>query len=165
MGYFKDLGDNKYRLFVEAGTDKKGNRKRRTRIVRASGVREVRKLLIAFENEVDNEKEVLDQITFGDFVEQWKNAYAIPNLSPSTREVYYGILDYFIPIFKDEVMTEIKTIDLVDFFAQEILNNKKQLEKKYNVMLSLFTHATRWNVLESNPMIGVSKPKIKRKKR
>lgn len=165
LGYFKDLGNNKYRLFVEVGIDKKGKRKRKTKVVNASGIREARKLLAAFENDALNQKDELERITFSEFVQRWKQAYAIPKLSASTREVYDGILDYLLPIFNDESMVEIKTIDLVEFFAKEISEDKKQLEKKYNVMLSLFTHATKWGVIENNPMIGVDKPKLKRKKR
>lgn len=165
MAHYTELGDNKYRLFVEAGYDRKGKRKRRTRVVTASGVREVRKLLTAFEHEVENEEEQLEQITFADFVERWKQAYAIPKLSVSTREVYDIILSYLLPIFGDYVMNDIHTIDLVEFFAKEINEEKKSLEKKYNVMLSLFSHAFKWNIIKMNPMEGVDKPKIKRKKK
>lgn len=165
MGYFKELGNNKYRLFAEAGLDKKGKRKRRTRIVQASGVREVRKLLTAFENEVENEKEEVEKITFSGFVDRWWNVYAIPKLAASTREVYERILKYLLPIFGDDIISDIKTIDLVEFFAKEIADENKSMEKKYNVMLALFTSAAKWGVIESNPMIGVDKPKIKRKKR
>ncbi|MGE6370602.1 tyrosine-type recombinase/integrase [Planococcus kocurii] len=166
MAYYKDLGSGRYRLFAEAGKGKKGSRKRKTRIVRASGVRELNRLLSDFEYEVrNNEEQSIENITFGKFVDRWRKNYAVEELEDTTLQTYEGVLKFIIPSFEDSLMTEIRTLDIVEYFSTEKELVRKSLEKKYYALLSIFKHALQWEVIESNPMDGVKKPTVKKKKK
>ncbi|WP_392454860.1 tyrosine-type recombinase/integrase [Chryseomicrobium aureum] len=166
MGHYQELGEGRYRLFVDNGKDRKGKRKRKTKIVHASGVRELKYLLRQFENEVENHKEDdTRRISFEEFVTMWKKNYMQTELELSTQQTYNGLLKFITPFFNEMDMDQIKTIDIVNYFTSEKENERRSLEKKYNVLLSLFSKAFDWGVIESNPMQGVKKPKTKPKKK
>lgn len=167
MGRYIDLGEGKYKLIVEAGYDRKGNRKRKTRIVKVSGKRELNKLLTYFEIEVQEamNKVIKEKVLFEDFVKDWKVNYVEPNLERSTKNNSYQVLSHVTPYFKGAYLDEISTLDILNFFSSEIKEGRKSLEKKYNLLLSIFSKAVAWNVLDHNPMHGVDKPKIQRKKK
>lgn len=166
VAYYKDLGDGRYRLFAEAGKGKKGKRKRKTKIVRASGTRELNRLLSDFEYEVRNsEDNSLENITFSKFVDQWHKNYAVEELEDTTLQTYEGVLKFIVPSFEDYLIREIRTLDIVEFFSNEKAHDRKSLEKKYYALLSIFKHALQWEVIESNPMDGVKKPTVKKKKK
>lgn len=167
MGRYIDLGEGKYKLIVEAGYDHKGKRKRKTRTVEASGKRELQKLLSYFEIEVQESIGHVSkaQINFEDFVEEWKLNYVEMNLERSTKNNTYQVLGFVVPYFKGMFINEITTLDILNYFSKEIKEGRKSLEKKYNLLLSIFSKAYAWNVIEHNPMHGVDKPKIQRKKK
>lgn len=166
MAYYKDLGNGRYRLFAEAGKGKKGRRKRKTRIVQASGIRELNRLLSDFEYEVrNNEDESIENITFGKFVPIWRKNYAEEELEDTTQQTYEGVLKFIVPAFEEELMSDIRTLDIVEYFAKEKRAGRKSLEKKYYALLSIFKYAVKWEVIQTNPMDGVKKPNIKKKKK
>lgn len=162
MGYYKDLGDGRYRLFAEMGKDKKAKRKRKTKIVRASGIREVNRLLSDFEYEVRNSEELnIENITFGTFLERWRKNFADVKLAATTNEVYDYVLKPIQAYFQDYLMREIRTLDIDDFFTAEIEAGHGSLEKKYYVLTSIFSHGLKWSIIENNPMESVDKPHLK----
>lgn len=165
MASFTDLGGGKFKLFVELGYDAKGKRIRRTKTIRASGPREARKMLSAFEVEVYNSVHIdPSKLTFTEFVERWKENYAEINLSASTREVYYGILKHIAPYFESKYIKDITTFHIVQYFTNEKKEGNGSLEKKYNILMSIFKHAYEWKVIKENPMVDVEKPKTSKKK-
>lgn len=165
MASYDDLGNGRYKLFVELGYDAKGKRIRRTKRVTASGPREVKKLLSAFEQEVYNSVQIDNsRLSFSVFVDQWKKNYADVSLSASTYEVYEGILNHITPHFENKFMKDITTFHIVQYLTNEKKAGNGSLEKKYNILMSLFKHAVEWKVIPSNPMDGVEKPKSKKKK-
>lgn len=166
MAYYKDLGNGRYRLFAEAGRNKKGERKRKTKIVKASGKRELNRLLTDFEYDVRNsEDESIETITFGKFLERWRKNYAYEELEDTTMQVYEGVLKFITPVFENRLISEIRTLDIVEFFSEEKEAGRRSLEKKYHALLSIFKYAYQWEVIDSNPMDGVKKPQTKKKKK
>lgn len=166
MAYYKDLGNGRYRLFAEAGKNKKGERKRKTKIVNASGKRELNRLLTDFEYDVRNsEDDSIEKITFEKFVLKWRKNYAEEELEDTTQQTYEGVLKFIVPAFQNELMSDIRTLDIVEYFAEEKRAGRKSLEKKYYALLSIFKYAVKWEVIQTNPMDGVKKPNTKKKKK
>lgn len=165
MASFEDLGGGKYRLYAELGYDAKGKRIRRSKTVKATGPRQLAKLLTDFDLEVSNNAHIdPTKLTFGVFVDKWRENYAEPELSASTLEVYNGLLKNITPVFETKYMKEITTFHIVQYFTGEKRKGKGSLEKKYNILMSIFKYATEWKVIANNPMLDVDKPKAAKTK-
>ncbi|WP_166462357.1 tyrosine-type recombinase/integrase [Psychrobacillus vulpis] len=167
MSSFKELIPNKkYRLYVELGYDAAGTRIRKTKIVECSGKRKAADLLRVFENEV---KESLhlddDNPTFKDFASRWTKNYAENELEASTKENYSYAMKSLEKHFGKKRLKDITTFQIVQFFTKEKVQNSN-LEKKYNLLKSIFKHAVLWKIVDerNNPMYGVQKPKHKKMK-
>lgn len=163
MAYFKHQEKNKYKLFAEAGYDTKGKRIRKTKLVNASGPREAKKKLAEFEIEVYNKNYVdVKDMPFRAFIDVWREEYASKTLSASTQEVYNDILDQsIIPYFNLKRMKDVKTLHLVQYFNE----TAGSIGKKYNILQSVFKRAVKWDVIGSNPMSEVDRPKEQKPKK
>ncbi|RST59677.1 site-specific integrase [Siminovitchia terrae] len=167
MASFKEVSKGRYRLYVELGYDAEGKRKRKTKTVQATGPRQVKKLLQEFEMEVLDSQHLEDENpTFSDFLERWKSNYAETELSASTLEKYNNVLKYMKPYFKGKRMKDISTFHIVQYFTKERKAGRGSLEKKYNLLQSLFKYAVKWRIIDdkANPIEGVDRPKAKKKK-
>ena len=165
MASFTDQGSGKYKLFVELGYDAKGKRIRRTKTVTASGPRQAGKMLSAYEVEVYNSVHIdHERLSFEAFVDRWKENYAFLELEPPTYEEYERTLNHITPYFESKYLKDITTFHIVQYFANEKKLGNRNLIKKYRILLSIFTYAVEWKVLEHNPMLDVEKPKTQKKK-
>lgn len=165
MASYTNLGNGKFKLYVELGYDAKGFRKRRTKVVEASGPRAAAKLLSAFEQDVYKNQHIeVDDITFVDFVDLWTRNYMLLELEPSTQGVYESLLPHIVPHFQRLKLKDVKTMHLIDYFRTEKTEGRKSLEKKFNILKSIFKHAVLWKMLAINPMDGMPKPRAKKKK-
>lgn len=165
MASFEEVSKGKYKLYVELGYDAKGKRIRRTKTVSATGPRQAAKMLSAFEVEVDKSVHIdREKLSFNEFVTRWRENYAIPKLAPTTYEVYDGILKHITPYFESKYLKDITTFHIVQYFTNEKKLGNGSLEKKYNILMSVFKHAVKWSVIDVNPMTGVEKPRIAKKK-
>jgi integrase len=152
----------KYRLYVELGSDIKGNRIRKTRTVEANGPRKAEELLKQFENEMRETLHLEDENpTFKSFVIRWIKHYAEPNLNISTVEKYEMALSYLNDYFGKKKLRDIQTFHVVSFFNEERKSGRGSLDAKYKTLNSIFKYAVKWKVInkESNPMSEVGKPK------
>lgn len=166
MGYYVELKNGKYKLYVEAGYDAKGRRKRKTRTVTATGKRQAQRLLRDFEEEVSNLMHLDDSNpTFLEFVERWDRNFAQVKLDPATREVYEVMLNPIENYFERKKMRDIKTMHIVEFFVNEEKEERGGLAKKYEVLTSIFKYAVKWQVIDenANPMDQVDRPKQKKR--
>jgi len=93
-------------------------------------------------------------------VELWRKNYADSQLEPSTREIYEIMLNTIIPHFQRKKLADIHDFHLTHYLNGEKLNGRGSLEKKYNVLKSLFKYAVIWKLLPRDPMDGVGKPKL-----
>lgn len=160
MGSVQRLSKGKYKLTAELGYDADGKRIRRYRTVDANGPRAAKELLAAFEDELmENEKLDVSNLRFVDYVDMWRKNYADVQLEPSTREIYEIMLRSIIPKFQRKKLADIHAFHITNYLNNEKLNGHGSLEKKYNVLKSLFKWAVVWKLLGRDPMDGVSKPK------
>lgn len=161
MGSIQRVGKGKYKLTVSQGFDAGGKRTRKYLTVEAESKREARELLQQFEKELSEQKEVdLKQLRFGEYVEMWRENYADTQLEPSTREIYEIMLVSIQKAFNRRKLMDIHPFHLTSYLNAEKQNGHGSLEKKYNVLKSLFKHAAKWKLIAHDPMEGVSKPRI-----
>src|SRR5690625_1383132 len=166
MAYVEDLGNDKYKIYVDIGYDSRGKRRRRTKTVTATSKRNLNKQVREFElqcmQEVD---EPIENITFARFVEKWRENYVKANLKQTSLETYdeilnAGVLDYF----KKFKMKNIKKYHLVEYFDKEEKEGASRLVSKFTVLKSIFSKAVEWEVIKDNPTAGLIKPKEQKKK-
>lgn len=160
MGSIRNLGNGKFRLYVELGYDATGKRKRRSKVVEASGPRAATKMLSEFEEESRHKQHIqIDHMSFTGFVEKWLINYVRSELEPNTRDVYESLLPSMTKYFSRLKMKDVKTLHIVEYLLSEKEKSRGSLEKKYNVLKSIFKHAVIWDVIKNDPMEGVKKPR------
>lgn len=160
MSSIKPLGNGKYKLYIELGYDQRGKRKRRTKVIEASGPRAAEKKLRAFEIEVMNEKEVdLKNPPFENIAERWMKNYASQRYAGKTLDNYQYVLKPILEFFTGIKIKNISFILLEDFFIHEKEAGRGSLVKKYDVLKSVFQKAVDWKVIAENPIEGLEKPK------
>jgi integrase len=111
------------------------------------------------------------KMTFGAFVDEWKEKYAIKHLGRATLETYLMHLNgRVIPKIGHLKLEDIKTMHLVDFM-EEISNSARKDGKEgklsagtihyiHRATRNVFSRAVDWKLIKSNPLDGVKKPKI-----
>lgn len=160
MGSVQRLAKGKYKLTISQGFDVNGKRIRRYKTVEADGKRQAEQMLREFEKELEMEALAKGEVMkFGIFVEHWRRDYAEAHLEPSTMEIYEIMLKPILNTFRNYRLDKITAVHISQFINSEKLNGHGSLEKKYNVLKSIFKYAVKWKYIEHNPMEGVKKPK------
>src|SRR5690625_7384580 len=101
MAYIEDLGNGKYKIYVDLGRDSFGKRRRRTKTITATSDRDLKRQARDFEFKCLREKdEPIDDITLAGFVDRWFKNHVDVNLKltikdPYTRGLDNDLLDYF----------------------------------------------------------------------
>lgn len=167
MASYTDLGNGKYKIYVELGYDEFGKRKRRTKTVTATSQRDLKRKIRDFEVKCFNEKdEPINNITFGKFAKKWEENHVKPNLTKTSLETYQytlyetGLYDYFAKM----KMRNIKKMHIVEYLANEEKEKKPLIPNKYMLLKSIFAKAFEWEVIGSNPTDGIKEPKREKKK-
>lgn len=170
MGSVREIRKGIFELRSEHGYDAMGNRKRKFRTVSAKNKTEAKKLLAAFETELNSEGYVESDknMTFKQFVTKWKSEFGQTDLDPNTYDNYCTQLNCSIePYFKTKKIKDIRTLHLVEYFNHE----KKEgtgpyaLERRHRVIRSLFGKATEWEIIAKDPSLAVKKPTVKRREK
>src|SRR5690625_3511588 len=160
LAHIQELVKNKkYKLVVEVG---KVGRKRRTRTVDATGIREARELLREFQNELDDIAHLdTSDPSFVAFSNLWMENFAMENLEPPTYENYENLVVHMNRFFKDFKLKDIKPFHIDEFFNAERRAKRASLPLKYEMLTSIFKQAVRWLIIDSkdNPMQSVPMPK------
>ena len=166
MAYYKDLENGSYRLFAEAGKDMNGKRDRRSKVVWPSGPRELKRMLLDFEIEVDETPaSASKKMSFIALVDYWKINFAKIKWGSITYETNMYLLDIILEHYHPKDIRLIETAHIVEYFTKEKEAGRKSLVKKYEILKSIFKMGTKWGLFEVNPMLGVDKPKHHTKKR
>jgi integrase len=179
MASLQKRGDDSYLLIVEAGIVSDGKRIRRTKTVKAKGLREARKKLAEFQTEVEaGEYNAPEKMTFTAFVDDWRVKYAeqVDGLSPLTLKNYNAILNTrIIPVFGHLQVRDIKTMHIVNFI-NDLKSPGSRTDGRgesisqgtvlyiYKVLKNVLIRATKWRIILKNPMDGISKPKVEQEK-
>lgn len=178
MASIQKRGKNSYLLVVEAGYDADGKRIRRTKTIRAANKREAEKELAKFVVEIEAGEYIApEKMLFKDFVEkEWLPKFAEKKYSPRNLKNEISRLNaHILPAFGHLRLDQIKTIHLVDFM-NDLHNTEARKDGRvqklsgstilniYKSLNSILTKATEWRVIPKNPMEGIERPKVEKKK-
>ena len=94
-----------------------GERIKRTKKVKADGIREARKMLAEFQTEVESGEYIAPQkMTLGAFVVEWRSKYATKELAPLTLKNYdLHLKNHILPVFRHPRMDPIKPLHILSF--------------------------------------------------
>src|SRR5690625_433352 len=136
MAYIQDLGNGKYKVYVDIGYDSRGKRRRRTKTITATSDRDLNRQAKEFEFKIMKQQEEgmsIDNITFERFVERWIENHVKVNLKQTTLDTYEQIIDaYLLDYFGNMKVKDIKSFHVVEFLAQQ----ESLKTDKYNVLRS-----------------------------
>lgn len=178
MASFEKRGPNSFRLVVELGYDANGKRIKRSKTVKASGIREAKLELAKFVAEVSAGEYIApEKMTFSDFVEnEWMKKFAERDLSPRTLKNYLShIHSHIMPVFGHKQLDQIKTLHVVTFINDLRDPNARQDGKIgilsdstilyiFKVLKSVLSKAAEWRLIQRNPIDGVKQPKVEKRK-
>ncbi|HWR58782.1 MAG TPA: tyrosine-type recombinase/integrase [Thermodesulfovibrionales bacterium] len=113
--------------------------------------------------EIDNGTyKELPKIPFGQFTEIWKRDYADISLKPSTKKMFYDIIQrLLLPAFSNIQLNELSTGQLQAYVAGRAKTVKPNtVRNEVTVIKLLFKYATKWNYIRHNPTDHLERPKI-----
>lgn len=176
MGYVQKISKNKFKLIADLGY--RGNRRiRKTKNVEAKSEKEAMRLLILFEEEMKQNKDVyfsdIESITLNQLFPRWKDNYAKQHYSArSFHDNCTHLEKRILPIFGDIKLKDIKKVDVV-FFVGDLQKKKRRLDGKeselapstihniYKAFASIMNVAVEWNLIEESPCKNIKLPKLK----
>lgn len=167
MAYIEDLGDGKYKVYIDIGYDSRGKRRRRTKTITATSNRDLNNQARDFEFEcMQANDEPIDNISFEGFVDRWIENHVKVNLKRTSYEAYEQVVNgtNLLDYFRSMKLKDIKRYHLVEYFAKGKRNNETMLPDKYRVLESIFSKAVEWEVLKENPTSHIKEPKRKKRK-
>ncbi|WNR45111.1 tyrosine-type recombinase/integrase [Paenibacillus roseipurpureus] len=173
MASVQKRGKDSYLLSVDVGKGADGKRVRYTKTVKASGIREARKMLAEFQTEVEVGEYIAPQkMTFGAFVEEWRDKYGAKELMPKTLDIYLRFLENrVLPVFGHQRLDAITPFQLVQFFSKLSEEGSRQDGKNgslssgtihyiHRVMCNVFARAVEWRIIKNSPAADIKKPKV-----
>ncbi|MEC0207684.1 N-terminal phage integrase SAM-like domain-containing protein [Paenibacillus ehimensis] len=176
MASLQKRGNDSWLLVVEAGIGADGKRIRRTKTIKAKGIREARKLLAEFETEVEAGHYIApEKMTFAAFVEEWKEKYAESELGIKTLDIYLRFLkNRILPVFGHMRLDKIQPFHIVNFISdlgkegsrQDGKNGKLSsgtIQYIHRILKNILNKAQDWRLLKNNPAAEIQIPKVKRK--
>ena len=128
-GSIEKRGKNSYRLIVTNGYDLNGKTLRHTKTIHGSK-KDAEIELAKFVAEVQNGFVVEGKsLRFREFVEFWKQKYAVKELSPTTYNRYCRMLETrLIPYLGNFYLNKIKPTDIMQFY--DLLEKDTQIIRK-----------------------------------
>lgn len=180
MAHREKRGENSWRLIVDVGEKEGGKRDRRYKTIKIEDqtlLKTTKKLeayldeeLIKFKIEVEAGEYIApEKMTFGAFVVEWEEKYAVDQLAEKTLKAYKVNLEkHILPWFKDRRIDQIKPLHIVSFLKELSQPGKRKdggtlsggtLEMIHRILKNIFSRAVEWKVIKSNPVASVKKPK------
>lgn len=173
MASIEKRGKDSFRLIVEVGYDAKGKRVKRTKTVKAKGIREAEKELVKFQTEVEAGEYIApDKMSFDAFLEVWREKYGQKHLEVKTLETYDIMLkNHILPRIGHSRISELKPIhimNLLDELSQEGSRKdgksgglaSSSIRFVHRILKDVFERATEWRIIKVNPVSAVKRPKI-----
>lgn len=170
-GSVRKRGKNSWELSVSLGKGANGKYIRKYKNVKAKNKTEAKKLLAKFVNELES-GEYIDptKMTFGEFVEVWREKYAADKYAPKTLEMYNFLLDgHILPAFKHKKLDSFLPMHITDYL-KSLENTRRDgkegglststIQKHYNVLSSIFRFAEKNNLIKHNPIKNAEKPTV-----
>ncbi|OAB43275.1 integrase [Paenibacillus glacialis] len=173
MASIEKRSKDSYRLIVEVGYGSDGKRIKRTKTIKASGIREAEKELAKFQVEVEAGEYIApEKMTFNNFVIEWREKYGKKHLEKKTLETYAHLLkNHICPIFGNKHLDQIKPMHIVSFMMDlELLDARKDgklgglsstsIRFIHRVIKDILDRAVEWRIIKNNPVTAIKRPKI-----
>ena len=166
MASYKQIGENKYKIYVELGYDDNGKRIRKTKTVTAKSERALKKAITELEVEARETRDIyFENITFKKFYEEQFEPLYLDKLKVNTRNRYKMQKNYLIDFFGEMQLIKIKPLHIERFFDREQKNGRKSFSTKFSSLQSIFERAVEWEIIENNPVKKVKTKKSEKRKR
>lgn len=169
----------KYRIDIERGRRHDGTRNRITETVNGNLKQAIERrdeLLY----EIKHSKLKPDSnMTVLEFTKLWLKDYAEVNVKPSTLQGYKSCLNtHILPRFKDYKLSEITVYELEKFYndlrktrskntnstgGHDILSDSV-VRHQHSLLCIMLNSAVKWNFIEYNPCLKLTKPPVVKKK-
>jgi len=175
MGSIQKRGENTYLLTVSAGFGLNKKRLRYTKTITATSDRQAKKILNAFEAEVQSSTYIApDKMSFTAYANYWLENHAKVNLAPKTYQRYKEMLDLrIIPAFSEMKLSQIR-VDHLHKFYDNLREDGMRLDKRkgtlsdrtikhhHRLLTTMLTFALQWQFISDNPARRVIPPKVKK---
>lgn len=173
MASVQKRGNNSWLLVVEVGIGADGKRIKRTKTVKADGIREARKLLAEFQTEVEAGEYIApSKLNFAAFVTEWQEKYAKKELATKTLNTHLRFLNNrILPVFGHMRLDQIEPFHIVKFLSDlgepGSRNDGKEgrlssgtIHYIYRILKNIFSRATEWKIIKTNPLADIKRPKV-----
>lgn len=113
-----------------------------------------------------------EKMTFGSFVNEWRNKYATSQLEERTLYVYEATLEkHLLPVFGHMRLDQVKPLHIVDYIeslskdgarkdGKEGALSSGTIEYHHRILKNIFSRAVEWKIIKNNPVASVQKPKV-----
>lgn len=165
MASYKQIGENKYKIYVELGYDDNGKRIRKTKTVIAKSERALKKAITELEVEAREQTGDTDNITFERFYKEMFVPLYLEKQSVATQRNYNFKEKLFFDYFGKMQMRKVKPLHIEKFFDEEEKAGRKSSILKYRCLQSIFERAVEWEIIENNPVKKVKTKKSEKRKR
>lgn len=172
-GSVEKRGKDSWRLTVTLGYDQNGKQIKKRKTVKASGIREAKKLLTQFEAEILAGEYIDPQnIRLADFIPEWRSKYAVGELSPATLARYDEIIKGRILLeFGHMRLDKVKPLQILGFLEKLKQDGARgdgkpgglssgSIQYHHRVLKNIFSRAVEWQLIKDNPLASVKKPKV-----
>jgi integrase len=166
-------GKNSFRLVVEAGYNSQGKRIKRSKSIKANGIREAEKELVKFQTEVEAGEYIApEKMNFSAFLEEWKKKYGRKHLELKTLETYnYMLKNHIVPRFGSSRLSDLKPIHIISFLDELSQDGARKdgkvgglsstsIRLVHRILKDVFERAVDWRIIKHNPVSAVKRPKI-----
>lgn len=188
MASIEKRSKNTWRLTVELGYNPDGTRVRKRKTISIEDealLKTTKKLrdylheeLTLFKREVESGEYIKpERMTLDAFItNEWEPKHAKKTLSPLNYiTTMRHVKNHIVPSLGHKQLNEIKPLHIVTFLGDlELPNARKDGVKKglsshtrlfiYNALRNVFRQARAWELISKNPMDGVAKPILEKKK-
>lgn len=175
MASIKELGNNKYRVFICNGFKPDGKVNRTSKVITARSMADAKKQAAALEVDCKREEQVqlAHAPTFIDLVEKWRELKK-SKMEHKTQERYEGFLNGFMmPYFGNAKVKEIRPLNILEYLNTLEKEGVRQDGKKggysektirhhYGFIHSLLEFAVELEWVEYNTCDRVKPPKVEK---
>ena len=173
MPSIKDLGNNKYRVFVCNGFKPDGRVNRTSKVITAKSRKDAEKQAQAMEVDFKRGQQIQfsSAPTFIELADRWRELEK-PKKEYKTQERYEGMLrNFLLPYFGRMKVRDIKAIHIEQYLktlSQDGIRtdgksggySEKTIHHHYMFIQRLMNLATKWDMIEINPCTKVDTPTV-----
>ncbi|RUS47669.1 tyrosine recombinase XerC [Cohnella sp. AR92] len=181
MASIRQRGENSWLLTVMAGKDANGKYIRRFKTVTVDdpALLKTKKRLqdyldaeyVKFREEVESGEYIKpEKMTFGAFIEEWRQKYAVKHLAFKSLAAYDAQLKTrLIPEFGGMKLEDIKPLNIVNYLDKLEREKKVKgtgglssstIDMNRRILMNIFNRAVEWRIIKNSPVVTIKKPKV-----